>query len=278
MALVALGKFADAEIALQSLRLQNPDDPDVALALALLDIYRASYEEALPLLGEALRKKPNVARIHILLALVLAKLHRTDEAEQFYQGAQEINPDDERLSRVQAAILIETGKFEEALQILASYSLDHPDDSWDVWNDLGTLYYVAEQFDRAEESFKRAIESAGEMGLTIPFVHFNLALCNNAQGRYEDAKEQLSITLEADAELAPAWSALGLLVAADGDIERAEEFIQKAIELQPEEPSHWYAMGQVMELAGDQESASHYMREGYRAAQRLQPTGEVPEE
>ena len=270
LALVFLGKFADAELALSAMRTKEPDNPDICEALAILRIYAADYENALPLLDEAMRKMPDSARACILVALSLVKLHRLDEAAELYKIACELAPDDERLIRVEGAILIEQGNYDEALDCLSRYALEHPDDPWDVWNDLGSVYYAMQQFERA-------IEMAKRMGLSIPFVHFNRALCANALGNYENAKEYLSIALEADCELAPAWAALGLLIAADGEYERAADFIAKAIELEPEEPSHWYAMAQVMELSGDNEAASHYLTEGYKAAKRLQPDGEIPD-
>ena len=277
LALVFLGKFADAELALQSLRLEHGDNPDVALGLALLRLYCADYEGALAFLGEALPKKPDVARIHILMAFALAKTHRIDEATEYFYAAKGLNPDDERLLRVEAAIMMEHGKSEEALGALSMYALEHPDDPWDVWNDLGTLYYISEQFESAEQSFHQAIKSAGSMGLVIPFVHFNLALCCNAVGRLEEAKEQLSIVLENDSSFAPAWAALGLIVAGDGEFERAIEFLNHAIEIQPENPSHWYVMGKIMEQCGDIEAAEHYICEGNKAFKILQPDGEIPD-
>lgn len=265
-ALVALGNFADAELALKALHAENPENPDILLGLAILLIYSADYESALPLLKKAMYKKPKVARIQILLSLVLAKLHRVDEAQEFFSSIYELAPEDDRLIRVRAAILMEQGKLSEALDSLSRYALNHPDDPWDVWNDLGSLYYQQEQYEQAEEAFRFALKSAENMGLNIPFVHFNLALCCSACGRYDEAKEQLSIALESDSELAPAWAALGVLVANDEDFDRAINFVGRAIELQPENPSHWYAMAQVMELFGDHKAAERCIGEGYRVS------------
>ncbi|RKZ25700.1 hypothetical protein DRQ26_05515, partial [bacterium] len=239
--------------------------------------YAANYSEALPLLKSSLAQKSDVARVHILIAFVLAKLNRIDEASEFLKSAAQLDAEDERIQRVEAVILTSQGRFEEALASLSRYALDHPDDTWDVWNDLGMLYYQQEQYQQAEDSFRQAIKSAGAMGLVIPFVHFNLALCFNAVGRYSDAKEQLSIALEEDSELASAWSVLGLLVAVDEDYERAIEYIERAIDLQPENPSHWFAMAQVMEIYGDQSAAQHYFEEGYKAAQNIQALREIPD-
>ncbi len=277
LAMIYAGKFADAEFALQSMLAKDSGNADVMLALALLRLYSADYEEALSLLRDAVAQKPDVARIHILISFALAKLDRIEEAIEFLNNAYELDGGDERIRRVEAVILTSQGKFDEALESLSRYALDHPDDPWDVWNDLGTLYYKQEQFQQAEDSFQQAIKSAASMGLIIPFVHFNLALCFNAIGKFTDAKEQLSIALEEDGELASAWSTLGLLVAADEEYDRAIEYIERAIDLQPENPAHWFAMAQVMEILGDQNAAQHYFEQGYKAAQNLQPDREIPD-
>ncbi len=270
-ALVRMGRFYEAVNTLEALLAKASDDMELVLAMASLKMYAGEYEEALQLLTEYVQKIPNDGHAYRLISLALAKLHRVEEATEFFNIAREIDPANENNERIESAIYMENNRPIEAFGKLMSYVLAHPDNSWDVWNDLGSLYYLQEQFESAKESFEKASDCAYGMGLVIPFVHFNLALCLNALGEYEEAKQQLSIALEHDAELAPAWSVLGLLVAADGEFERAVDFVERAIRLQPEQPSHWFAMGQIYEMNGDSEAAGHYFAEGYKAYLQLQP-------
>lgn len=269
--LLAKGLFSDAELLLEVLHAKDPSNCDVVLGLATLRMHCADYEKALDLLLRAAEMRPEIGRIHLLIALALAKLHRPREAQEFLATARELDASDERIPRVEAAILMEEGKLEQALELLTTYALDNPEGSWDVWNDLGTLYYQLEQYERAQESFRRAIDVAQTMGLDVPFVHFNLGLCHNAVGDYDAAKDEFSAALALDSSFAPAWAALGLLIAADGDYERAADFVGRAIDIDPDTPAHWYAMGQVMEFAGDKQAAKHYFTEGYKALRRQRP-------
>jgi len=274
--LLSNGKLQEAELELTAIVSDNSEDADALSSLALVEIYKGEYDDALQLLVSAIRIKPNVARLHFLISLVLAKLHRTDESDEFFISGMELDPNDDRIPRFQAALLIEQGDFDRALSILSDYILDHPDETWDAWNDLGMMYYASEQFELAQQSFIKSAQSANSLGLSIPFIHFNLGLCFNVQGEYENAKKQFSIAIELDPELAPAWSALALLIAEDGEFERAIEFIEKSIELQPQEPSHWFSMGQVYELSGDSEASNHYFSEGYKLLKSLYPDKNVP--
>ncbi|RKZ34589.1 hypothetical protein DRQ33_01830 [bacterium] len=275
--LLSRGKLEEAEIELTAVLSVESDKVDALSSLALIKIYMANYQEAISLLGEAIRLNPEIARIHFLMSLALAKLHRLDEAEQFFLSGIELDPHDDAIPRFQSAIAMEKGNIDKALMELSSYVLENPEQTWDVWNELGTLYYMDQQFEYAKQSFSQSIRSAASMGLNIPFVHYNLGLCFNAAGKYDDAKEQFSIALELDSQLAPAWSALGILVAAEGEYEKAIDYINHSIELEPEVPSHWIAMGQVYELFGDKQSATHYFTQAYRAYRSYFPDSNVPE-
>jgi len=271
------GKLQNAELLFAKILSEESGNYDAMLGLAFIKVYMADYQEALPLLGDAIRIKPNVARIQFLMALVLAKLHRVDEAEEFLMNAIELDPQDERIPRVKAAILIEKGDFDEALKELKMYILEHPDEPWDVWNDLGTIYYSFGQHKLAQDAFNEAVKSAESMGISIPFVHFNMGLCCNSRGNDDEAKGYFSKALELDPEIAPAWAALGLMIAKETDYCRAIDFISKAIDLEPFEPSHWYAMSQIMELMGDSAAAEHYANEGYKALRKLYPDANIPD-
>ena len=271
------GRLEKAELNLTTIVSDDSENADALSTLALIKIYKGEYDDALNLLASAVRIKPNIARLHFLISFVLAKLHRTDEANEFFLSGMELDSNDEKIPRFQAAILIERGQFDTALDILSEYILDHPEETWDAWNDLGMLYYASEQFELAKQSFIKSAQSASLLGLSIPFVHFNLGLCFNVQGDYENARKQFSTAIALDPELAPAWSALGLLLAKDGEFERAFEFIEKSIELQPQEPSHWFAMGEAYELYGDGQASNHYFTEGYKLFKSLYPDNKVPE-
>ncbi len=271
------GMLSEAEPLLEALLYERHDDPDVLSMLGLIKMHKADYNSALRIFSAALDKRPDVARLHFQIALALAKLHRVDEAEQFLLSGLEIDPADDIADRVKAAILIERGQFEEAYKILSMLVNEDKVYEWDVWNDLGKVYYEMEQFEHAHESFEHAIGLAKVLGIELPFLYYNLGLSELAQGMRQKAKVSLSKALELDSELAMAWSMLGGLVAEDGDAERGIDYIGRAIDLQPEEPTHWYMMARVYEMIGDKQAAEHYLLEGYKAFIAQMPDYQVPD-
>jgi tetratricopeptide (TPR) repeat protein len=269
------GKFADAELVLQNELAKNADNPEALSTLGILKIYCADYEEAAALLSRASTKKAFNPVTQLYLSLSLAKLNRIEEAEEIFLEVKALAPDNPKLPRIEGAILLGKKNFDEALTILTTYAQENPDEQWDLWNDIGMLYFIFEQFQLGKEAFEKSIELSNAIGLTIPFVHYNLALCLNSLCEIPEAKEQLSIALQQDAELAPAWAVLGLLEAGDGDYDRAKSYIEKAIDLQPEEPTNWFAMAQIMEMSGDNEGAAHYYEEGSIALRRISPNDDI---
>ncbi len=275
--LYSQGKFEEAEIEFAKVLVGEPDDPDALTGMGLIKVHMGEYDQALTFLGEALKRRPKVARLHYLMALTLLKLGRLDESEEYFYSGLEIDPEDALASRYQALKLYAQGNYEEALKRYSDFVSENPGQMWDVWNELGTLYYINQQYEFAREAFENAIELARAMNLSLPFVHYNLGLCYNAMSDYAAAREQFSIALEMDSQLAAAWAALGVLIAYDEDYDRAVEFVDRAIEIEPENPSHWLAMAKVYELSGDKSAADHYYTQAYQLFREISPDFEIPD-
>jgi len=275
--LYSQGKFEDAEYEFAKVLVKEPDNPDALTGLGLIKSHLAEYEQALRYLGEALKRRPKVARLHYLLAIALLKLGRLDEAEEYYHSGMEIDRHDELARRYEALKLYSQGQYDEALKKYSDFVSDNPEQMWDVWNELGTLYYINQEYELARQAFQNAVMLARAMNLSLPFVHYNLGLCYNAMSDYESAREQFSVALELDSQLAAAWAALGVLIAYDEDYDRAIEFVDRAIDIEPENPSHWLAMAKVYELSGDRGSAEHYYQQAYQLFREMSPDFEIPD-
>lgn len=273
----AKGKLKEAEAEFSAILEDEPSCYDAALGLGLVAIQCGEYEKATDYLILALNGHPRSARIYLLLSLALARQGRTDIAREWLLSASQINPNDERIPRIESAILVEEGRFEEAEKVILSYSLSHPDETWDMWNDIGRIFYAEENPEKAMEYFLKAAESAAKMGLSVPCIYHNIGLCCNAIGDYINARKAFSRSLQIDPSFAPSLCALGLLEASEYEYERAEELILRAIEISPDEPSYWYAMAEVKSEQGDQGAAEHYYQEGYRIFKALFPTESPPD-
>ena len=274
---MAKGQVFDAELKLQILHSEYSEDFKVLSKLGLIKLYKAEYDDALILLGEALRVRPDAVEIAGMISLSMAKLKRLDEAAEFLAYSKEHEQIGMWANRAEAAIMIEHGLFDRALQILLIFTTENSELSWDVLNDLGRCYYELGEFCHAEEAFTNAIENAQLIGLQIPFLYYNIALCQLEAGMRDEAKDSISQALELDSELAIAWSTLGVMVAEDEDIERGLDYLERALRIEPEEPTHWYMIARIHKLNGDSETAEQHMLEGYRALQALQPDKEIPD-
>ncbi len=260
---LACGKLAESEQLFTNLLPEKPIRAEALIGLAVIKTYTADYDEALVFLREAAELLPDNARINSLLAFALAKLNLIDEAQQFAARAVELNCDDEFLPRAQTALCMAAGDAERALSFLRTYIDEHEDALWDTWNDLGQIYYALEQYELASEAFLAAEKSAAMLGVSIPYVHYNLGLCENARGDLDGAKLHFALALKLDPELAPAWAALGTLVCADGDFDRAIDLAYRAVELVPDNPSFWMALAQIYDSKGDSSTAEEMRKQAF---------------
>ncbi len=260
---LACGKLSESEQLFTSLLPEKPIRAEALIGLAVIKTYTADYDEALIFLREAAELLPDNARINSLLAFVLAKLNLIDEAQQFIARAVELNCNDDFLPRAQTALCMASGDAERALTFLRTYIDEHADALWDTWNDLGHIYYSLEQYELAFESFSMAEKNAAALNLNIPYIHYNLGLCESARGDFDGAKVHFALALKLEPELAPAWAALGTLICADGDFDRAVDLAYRAVELAPDNPSFWMALAQIYDAKGDSSTAEEMRRQAF---------------
>ncbi|HDR67876.1 MAG TPA: tetratricopeptide repeat protein [Bacteroidaceae bacterium] len=111
---------------------------------------------------------------------------------------------------------------------------------------LGNLYINLGDYERAESSYKEAIEI--EPGLVEPYI--NLADLYRRLGREDEGKILLENALEIYPNLAPVHYALGLLLVRQGNNDDAMPHIQLAAELAPEDPHYSYVYAVALNSMG----------------------------
>lgn len=107
---------------------------------------------------------------------------------------------------------------------------------------------------------------AAHSGYPAPWV--NLAIVQNAQGRFDEARASVDAALAIDADYAPAWNQLGILHRKSGNFAEAEAAYLNAVTVNPGYGLAHLNLGILNDLyLGDLESALS----AYHAYQALQP-------
>jgi tetratricopeptide (TPR) repeat protein len=139
--------------------------------------------------------------------------------------------------------LIPAGSADMLNTVLTEYNAslminaDHPS----THLNFGNLYLNAGDYEKAEASYKEAIEI--EPGLVGPYI--NLADLYRRLGRDNEGETTLKNALEKYPDLAPIHYALGLLKVRQGDHQEALNYLKNAAGLDPDDPhySYVYAIG-----------------------------------
>lgn len=162
-------------------------------ASALTAIQLGEPDDALHMLDEFADRNPEYAvDMVVAKAQLLAALERNEEALLFYNKAKEFRPENEATALGRAALLLNMGLLDEAIDAYR-YAVDQWPDSPLSLNALG--YTLADRTDRhneAEKLIRRALRYDPES----PAIIDSLGWVLYKQGKHEEALEQLIIAYD----------------------------------------------------------------------------------
>jgi tetratricopeptide (TPR) repeat protein len=187
--------------------------------------------------------------------------------------------DDWKAIRPKVGSLLESGRKEEAIQLLTGLVEQHPDAA-ELHAQLGMVHYQLRDYDNALLCLGRAVQlddssidytmnlvdvlladrrfpvalkllSAVEPKFrgTVPF-HYNWALAYYGARDFTASLRQFREVSRIDPQFAPAHYFQGNCLAAAGNYDQAEAAYRKALRLRPEDPTYLFALGKVLQLAG----------------------------
>jgi tetratricopeptide (TPR) repeat protein len=136
------------------------------------------------------------------------------------------------------------------------YNLDRPEGRVN----LGTLYISLNQFDRAEQYLKSALD-IGE-ALAQPYV--NLADLYRIQQRDKEGEEILRLGITQSENPAPIHHALGLLLVREKRVDEALKELQKATQLAPNEARYNYVYGVALQSVKGNTAAIEYLKKAHK--------------
>ena len=104
----------------------------------------------------------------------------------------------------------------------------------EAWNNLGTIAYQTQRYPRAEQMFRRALET--DESLYAPLVNLGGVLIN--LNRFEEAEQYNRHAVLRQPSDALAHSQLGMTLLALGRLDQAQKHLEEAIRLDPAHFSH----------------------------------------
>ena len=227
----ALRRQGRLEEALESYGAVLAIDSDYALAHAAMGdtLFRLGrYEEALGAMARAVALRPDLpfaATLHLHMGRAERALGRPAAAEQHFERARAVDPDDVQPLLDLAGLRLARGRLEDADRILSRVREMRPDDPT-------TLHNVAETLRR--------------------------------YGRYEDAVATYRAAIAIDGGFAPAYAGLGIALFQWERYAEAIEALERSLALQPDLPitgsSLLVFLGRAAERLGRPEAADYLAR------------------
>ena len=180
----------------------DPDDPAIQAKARFMSgralVARGRYQEALPVLKEAVGLDPGAAYSYNALGIVYMELNQWPPA---------------------------IDNFRAASQRAEKWVYPHAN--------LARVYAAQKRFHDAEQELKKGIQLGTELGLKYSYLHYNLGQGYYEQKRYGEAEEQFCRARDLDPDDASNYYHLGLFARNRGRNADAEANFRRAAELDP---------------------------------------------
>jgi tetratricopeptide (TPR) repeat protein len=153
-------------------------------------------------------------------------------------------PDDRPLRLLEASLLGEQGRVDEAIQQLRPLLAGKPDDL-EVYRAIAQVYSQAKRFPEAEAAAEQALTLSSKPD-DQEYTYFLLGSIYEHEKKYDLAEQQFKKVLDADPLNAAAANYLGYMLADRGvRLEESVKYIQKAVQLEPNNGAYLDSLGWV---------------------------------
>jgi serine/threonine-protein kinase len=200
---------------------------------------------------------PQLPEGQVTLGEILTATGRTGEAVTVIQKALDRDPSSAPALLAVAAALQKGQDFAGAERTLLRLVELRPT-SWTGFNRLGTLYFLSSRYEKAVETYRRAIA----LNPDVARLHINLAAALLRLGRFEEARAALDDSIRIS-PVPVAYSNLGVTHYLLGRFPEAAASFQRAVDLAPKN-SRWHIyLGDALSQIPGQASRA---RAAYEAA------------
>ncbi len=214
------------------------------LALAHLRSYMATHDQVSLAKGDAEANRAAEAGVtpDVLLvqALIRDATGDADRAIALFRQYQQAEPNDVESYGLLANILDKAGRNQEAEQTLEQAIRLRPG-YWPTYQRLGVFYLNHHEFEKSAHSFLTGIGIAPEN----PALHYNLGALYFVQNRWPEAALEFEKSL-AIRPTALAYSNLGTVRFFQGKYQEATKQFEQATKLQPNNAINWGNLGDAL--------------------------------
>ena len=217
-------------------------------------------EEGIALLKEIIAERKDFALAYTYLANFFQEQKRPGDAEAVLREAYAYNPGSFRIMTAFGIIMIDNGRFDEAIDLLEK-SLGIIDFDPETWNYLGVAYWNKGLYVEALKAYDQALSL--DLNYAIVFNNrCSLYLSSYLKGRQAEdlarATKDFRKAVELDPKYASAHNGLGVSLSKSGDIDGAIAAWKKAVELKPDFGFALYNLGLGLLGKGDKAEALKY--------------------
>ena len=294
------GRYAEAEAAFEKLRQMDPGTAEIHAKLGVTYYQQRKYEKAVPVLRQALKLKPGLPNLDVLLAMSLAELGRHAEAlaglEKGFRKSADLvlkRMAGLQLQRSLTALRKDSQAVEVSLELFRIY----PDDAEVLYHtgrlfgnfaylamrqlaavapDSGWRHLAAGEAHEAEGNFAL---SAGEYREVMrvepgrPGMHYRLGRVLLAAKDEAAARQEFGEELKGDPTNANAAYEAGEIDRKAGRLEAARELFAQAVKLDGEFQEARVGLGRSLIALGKAGEALAHLKK----AAALDPADEIPQ-
>lgn len=224
-----LGRNEEAVEAILRVLEERPDDFEALKNLALLYRDTDQVAQAIVFAQQAAQARPNYAAIHQLLGELYRAAGDPVSAQQAYQNAVDLSPEDVNSLWGLAMSHWDQGQHQEAIVQLEA-ALELVPDNLQVIQALGDLYVRVGNWEKAIEAYETVLAASPE----LVQVRSALAQAYSQAGRLEEAVAQTLQVLQVAPDDYVSHKNLALLYQRLGRIDQALSEAEAALELAPE--------------------------------------------
>lgn len=230
--LVRASKLEEAARKLETLRAENPDDPDLLILLGEVHVASKRFDEGIEVLTAAKELAPDRERIHFQLGTALASLGKPEEALAAFEGELTRSEDPQVLvlTRLNRSLLLQRfNRWADAAAELESVLQFEPDRA-NVYGDLASLYIQAGETDLA----LRALERGRDVGFGSAPHWYSVGARLFAENRFDEAAEAFTGALEVSPDRPDAERSLAATLDRLGRTDEAAAHFRRYLELKPD--------------------------------------------
>jgi predicted O-linked N-acetylglucosamine transferase (SPINDLY family) len=244
------GRLAEAEAIYRQVLLRNPNHAEALHLLGLIVGQHGNDDQAIDLIGRAIRLMPGFANAHSNLGNSLMRKGRLDEAVASYRRAIALKPDYFAAYCNLAAALKNQGHLDESIAA-ANRAIQLNPNSAEAHNNLGNALEKKGEFGLAIAAFGQAAQLNPNDG----GAYCNLGGLMNAIGRVDQAIPLCRRAVQLQPDRAEAHNNLGIALMNDGQLDEAGAALQRAVQLKPDYAEAIGNLGAVLKEKGQLEQA-----------------------